>query len=142
MLFLPAPWAYRTKICILFLPRDNFYIFSTLKSIQFLPNTISTGVLRIEIRKDHAVKGETNCMKLFFKGRAKRAENFRDTISTKLRICIFLEPENRYNFYQTLFLPARGARLRKIGHYFYRITISTILFSQNFIISPDILFFL
>ena len=66
-------------------PDENVHIISTerqfiffimLKSIQFLPNTISTGVLSIEIRKDHAVKGETNCMKLFFKGRAKRAENF------------------------------------------------------------------
>ena len=95
MLFLTAPWAYRTKICILFLPRDNFYFFIMLKPIQFLPNTISTGVLSIEIRKDHAVKGETNCnlcMELYLKGRAKRAENFWDTISTKLIICTFFSP--------------------------------------------------
>ena len=66
-------------------PDENLHIISTkrqflffimLKSIQFLPNTISTFYLVIEIRKDHAVKGETNWMKLFFKGRAKRAENF------------------------------------------------------------------
>ena len=74
--------------------------------------------------------------------RAKRAENFWDTISTKLRICIFWSP-----------------RIDTIStkHYFYRraerawekyvtistnTTISTILFSQNVIISPDILFFL
>ena len=66
-------------------PDENLYIISTkrqliffimLKSIQFLPNTISTFYLVIEIRKDHAVKGETNCMELSIKGRAKHAENF------------------------------------------------------------------
>ena len=58
-------------------PDENLHIISTkrqflffimLKSIQFLPNTISTFYLVIEIRKDHAVKGETNCMKLYLKG--------------------------------------------------------------------------
>ena len=56
--------------------KRQFLLFIMLKFIQFLPNTISTFYLVIEIRKDHAVKGETNWMKLFFKGRAKRAENF------------------------------------------------------------------
>ena len=31
-------------------------------------------------------------MTLYLKGRAKRAEKIRDTISTKLRICIFFSP--------------------------------------------------
>ena len=57
--------------------KRQFLLFIMLKSIQFLPNTISTFYLVIEIRKDHAVKGETNCMKLYLKAREARRKFLR-----------------------------------------------------------------
>ena len=51
--------------------------------------------------------------------RAREARrNFLRYYIYQVKNLYFLEPENRHNFYQTLFLPARGARLRKDGSLF------------------------